>query len=87
MAEYTLVEPFDIDDGSLNSLSKQECFVLGVEWASIRARLLAGERFVDLCHESNAQRIEKMAERHGRYVEHHPCGDGWSRIFVGTKRS
>ncbi len=87
MADYRIAEPFDVDNGALNALPREECFALGVEWAMMRARLLAGEQFNDLCMAPNAERIAAMAERHGRFVEHHDYGDGWSQIFIGAPRA
>lgn len=82
MADYELVEPFDID-GSLGGLSKEQCFTLGVEWAMLRARILAGEKFTASCHSANVCRLTAIAERHGRFVEHRPHVHGWSLLFVG----
>lgn len=87
MADYRLVESFDIDDGSLDALSNKHCFALGVEWAMVRSRILAGELFTEVCRTTNVERIVALAERHGRYVEHHPSGDRWSRVFIGASRA
>jgi hypothetical protein len=84
MAMHELVEPFDIDDGTIDGLSSQLCFALGVEWGNFRARIIAGEQFTDLCLSANAPRLAALAERHGRFVEHHQQCDGWSEIFVGA---
>ena len=84
MPNYQLAESFDIDDGSLDVLSKQQCFVLGVEWATFHARVLAGEQFVGVCHSSNAPRLSMMVERNGRFVEHHVHAEGWSQLFAGA---
>ena len=86
MSEYRLVESFDIDDGSLDGLTNNECFALGVEWAMVRARVLAGETFTRLCLAPNSERLSALAERHGRFVEHHPHSEGWSQIFIGSCR-
>jgi hypothetical protein len=86
MTNYRLVDTFDIDDGSLRGLTKEQCFALGVEWALFRDRIISGELFSDLCISENAPRLSILAERHGRFVEHHIVGEGWSRIFVGANR-
>jgi hypothetical protein len=83
MSTYELVEPFDTDDGSLDGISADTCFALGVEWAGFRQRFLTGERFSDLCLTANAARFAAMAKRHGRYTEHHFVCEGWSMIYVG----
>jgi len=87
MADYQLAEPFDIDGGSLDGLSNQQCFALGVEWATFRNRILSGEQFTHPCLSANATRVSMLAERHGRFVEHHVHSEGWSLIFVGADRS
>lgn len=83
MAQYTLIESFDVDDDSLDGLSRGHCFTLGVEWMRFRTRIMAGEQFTKLCHAANERRLVALAERHGRFVESHPCSEGWASIFVG----
>lgn len=86
---WGLVDPFDIDNGELVDISVQDAFTMGVEWATWRVRILAGEPFTDLCLTPNAARIVLMLERHGWYCEErHPIGwaQGWSQIWVGEKR-
>lgn len=86
MQTHELVEPFDVDDASLDGLTPQVCFSLGVEWQMFRARLADGETFTTIVLASNAERLTKMAERHRRYVEHRPANDGWAEITVGDYR-
>lgn len=83
MANYELVEPFDIDDGSLSGLSQAMCFALGVEWEMFRQKLCLGVPFTHMVISHNATRLSAMAERQKRFVEHHPHCDGWSTIVVG----
>ena len=64
-------------------LTPDMCFSLGVEWERFRQRLLAGDRFSELVLSDNADRLVRMAERHGRFVEHHPHCDGWTTLVVG----
>jgi len=40
-----LVEPFDIDDGSLRDMTPEYVFALGVEWQLFRQRLECGKPF------------------------------------------
>jgi hypothetical protein len=87
MMTYRLVDSFDIDDGSLAALTKEQCFALGTEWEAFRARVLAGESFTSLCNSANAARLALLAERHGKFVEHHIHSPGWSIIFVGANRT
>ena len=83
MAAFDLIEPFDVDDGSLADFGPALCFALGVEWQLFRERLLAGGRFVNLAMSEGVARLSQMAERQGRFVEHHPVCDGWAMIVVG----
>jgi hypothetical protein len=79
-----LVEPFDMDDVSLNGISPQFAFILGVEWQVFRQRLKSGQPFTTLCLPQNANRLVKMAEHHRRFVEDRPnVFAGWTEIFVG----
>jgi hypothetical protein len=83
--EFSLVEPFDIDDGSLNSVSAAECFAMGVEWQIFRNRLASGKPFTDLVLANNAVRLTKLAERSQRFVETRPANQGWVSITVGDQ--
>jgi len=80
---WKLVDSFEADDGSLDSFAGNLCFALGVEWELFRQRLKAGDRFVQLVMSEGAERLVRMAERHGRFVEHHPHCDGWIVVIVG----
>jgi len=85
MNTFELVVPFDIDDGSLNGLSVQEAFALGVEWATFRERLKKGLPFRELCLANNAKRLEKLASRYGRFSEcKHTPAHGWAEVWVGS---
>jgi hypothetical protein len=66
MADYTLCEPFDIDDGELDGLGPQLVFCLGVEWQLTRQELESGEPFERTIHTENSARLLAMCERHGR---------------------
>jgi hypothetical protein len=55
--EFGLVKSFDIDDGQLDGMSPQECFVLGYELAEIDWLLKRGKRFKKMVHGANVQRI------------------------------
>lgn len=82
--EFGLVEPFDIDDGSLKGVSAEYAFALGVEWEMFRQKLLGDKPFTMLCLPQNAARFVKVAERHKRFVEDRPnVTPGWSEVFVG----
>jgi hypothetical protein len=82
--EFELVEPFEIDDGSLNGLAPHYVFSLGVEWEMFRRQLARGTPFTTLCLPENRTRFVKMAERHNRFVEDRQTGCvGWTEIWVG----
>jgi hypothetical protein len=83
MEPFELTEPFETDDGSLDGADADLCFCLGVEWAMFRQKLLSGRRFREVAISKNADRLVRMAERQGRFVEHHPYADGWTEIIVG----
>jgi len=83
MNEHDLVEPFDIDDGSLDGIAAQECFSLGVEWQIFRERLRKGLPFTVLVLANNAGRLTKLAERSQRFVESRPANGGWAEVTVG----
>jgi hypothetical protein len=79
-----LIEPFDIDDGTLKGIAPEYAFALGAEWEIFRQRINSGNPFTTFCLPENATRFVKMAERHRRFVEDRPnVTPGWSQIFVG----
>lgn len=57
-AEFGLVKSFCIDNGELDGLTPQECFVLGYELAQIDAELKAGGAIRKPVHAANRERIE-----------------------------
>ena len=71
-AEYDLMEPFDIDNGELDGLRPQECFVLGVEWQMCAALADTGKAWGKMIHLMNLPRIEAMLNRRG--LEHVAAG-------------
>lgn len=83
MEPFELVESFDTDDGSLDGADSQLCFCLGVEWAMFRQKLLSGRRFRMVAISKNADRLVRMAEKQGRFVEYHSLSEGWVEIVVG----
>ncbi|MGO8836533.1 MAG: hypothetical protein ACLP7I_13115 [Limisphaerales bacterium] len=82
--DFELVEPFNSEDTSLNGVSSEVAFALGVEWQMFRQRLKTGQPFQTLCIAINAPRLVKMAERQRRFVEDRPTPwAGWAEIWVG----
>jgi hypothetical protein len=59
--------PFDIDDGQLYGLTSQQCFVLGVEWCSIRESLRGGPLVgaPRVVHRANLERLLLLGVRLG----------------------
>ena len=84
MQSFEIIESFEIDDGSLSGLSPEKCFVLGVEWESFLRKLRSGSSFVEIVHAENAERLVRLVERHGRFVEHSVFSSGWTRIVAGS---
>jgi hypothetical protein len=83
MESHDLTEPFGIEDGSLDGLSREMSFVLGVEWEMFRRKLAMERPFRETVISHNARRLVRLAERHGRFVESHPHRRGWVEIVVG----
>jgi len=82
--EFGLIEPFDTEDGSLEGISPEYAFALGVEWEMFRQRLKTGKPFTAFCMLQNTARFVKMVERHNRFVEDRPSvSEGWSEIYIG----
>lgn len=66
MAEFGLVQSFDIDNGELDGQSSQQCFVLGYEFSRI-VRLLKQDSAISRpVHAANRDRIEKSCRESGR---------------------
>src|SRR5690606_34881181 len=62
MADFNLQKSFNIDNGELDGLSPQECFVLGYELAQIDSLTTYGAPFEKPVHAANKERIEKSLE-------------------------
>ena len=58
MSKFGLVKSFAIDNGELDSLSAQQCFVLGYELAQIDQLLTTGEGIHRPVNADNRDRIE-----------------------------
>lgn len=91
---FNLIEPFDIDDGSLTGFSEQLIFTLGVEWVKWLVNITHNKVRTDICLEQNAPRLIRLLERHGFYCEDRPfpfqdisgkaCNQ-WRQIWVGAR--
>lgn len=66
-AEFEQCEPFGIDDGELDGLSPQECFVLGYELCEIHSlAAIPDQEITKTVHAANKDRIEASLIRRGR---------------------
>lgn len=66
-ADFGMVESFGIDDGELDEMSPQECFVLGYELAVVSSSAERDYWEFDLTvHAANIDRIENTLKRHNR---------------------
>lgn len=66
MANYGLIKSFDIDNGELNELSHEQCFVLGYELAQLDHLLTLDEGIRKPINADNRQRIEAACQHAGR---------------------
>lgn len=67
--DYGLQFGFDIDDGQLDGLSSQECFVLGFELGDIVRRFQNGDEFQVPVHAANSDRIRNAARIYGADIQ------------------
>jgi hypothetical protein len=78
------VDSFEADLDSLNGITGECAFAMGVEWSMFRERLKSGKPFTIRCLLANGSRLVKLAERQKRFVEDRPnISAGWTEIFVG----
>jgi len=84
MAEFGCIRSFGIDNGELDSVSKQESFVLGYELAQVDARIDAGVDFeMPLVHIENRDRIEAQLVKAGSDALH-SGGNAWMWVWRGN---
>lgn len=62
MANFGLKKSFGIDDGELDELNRQECFVLGYELAQIDSLLESNAPIHKPVHADNRHRIEAACD-------------------------
>lgn len=86
MPEFEKFRSFSIDDGELDGLSAQQCFVLGYELAQIDALLKLPEELDRPVHAANRERIEescRLAERPCKIVWlHEDTSESWMSLYV-----
>lgn len=62
MSNFGLIKSFEIDNGELDGLRLQDCFVLGYELAQIDELLKQPNAIVKPVHALNQNRIKKSCE-------------------------
>jgi len=66
-SEFESIEPFYIDDGQLDNLNKQECFVLGYELSTICFLAETNkEKIEKTVHANNLDRITSALNKRKR---------------------
>lgn len=66
MADFRMQKSFGIDDGELDGLSPQQCFVLGYELAQLDTLLRRPAGFNKPVHAANRARIEASCQAENR---------------------
>ncbi len=66
MSDFGLIKSFDIDDGQLDGMTPQQCFVLGYELAAGDCLLKMSPQLSQKVHAANKERIEKACKDAGR---------------------
>lgn len=64
---FGLVDSFFIDDGELDGLSPQMCFVLGCEWHNVVSAIDSAEKnqFLFTVHAANQARLKAAIDSRG----------------------
>lgn len=88
MATYGLKKSFNIDNGELDQLRRNECFVLGYELGSIDELLKLPAAFAKPVHPENQERVNKSCVDSGReFSLKWMAGDAsesWLQLIVET---
>lgn len=90
MSNFGLVKSFNIDDGQLDGLSPQQCFVLGYELSEIDRLLEADAPIQKTINSANRERIAKACQDACRefklsWFENDPS-EGWMMLNVGPRK-
>ena len=85
--EFEFFEPFGIDDGELDGLNPQQCFVLGYELATITSAAdHSGDGFERRVHAANRVRLADALERRNRRFSltflHDDVSEAWMQLRV-----
>lgn len=88
MSNFGLVRSFDIDDGELDGLTPQRCFVLGYELALIDGELSSPDQFQRTIHLENKERAGRACEKAGREHKfaflHDDASENWVQLMVAA---
>ena len=89
---YGLVRSFSIDDGELEGLSSQECFVLGYELATVDHKLTTvTEGFTQTVHSENITRIQEYCSRLNRSCTvrffNNDKSESWAEITIARQQT
>ena len=84
---YLLLESFEIDDGQLDGLTHQECFVLGYELSQVSHKASSDpDEFRVLIHSENLSRVElalvKRNRTHSTTWMRNDLSEGWLELLV-----
>jgi len=80
--EFSLVQPFYVDNGELDGLSLKHAFVLGYEFCCIMEKLYRKEfPFEVQFHSDNETRVRKALDSHHANYEIH-VHDDWPVLVV-----
>jgi hypothetical protein len=77
-----MVESFDIEDGQLDGLTPQQCFVRGCEWGTFKTACDDSYAFRRTVHRERVERLCKVAARRGRTFRIEHLDDQWTEIVV-----
>ena len=66
MSSFGLLKSFDIDNGELDAMSPQQCFVLGYELAQVDGLLAMDQEINKPFNADNRSRIEAACRESGR---------------------
>lgn len=77
--EYTLEDSFHIDDGSLDTVSAAQAFILGVEWTMVRQILRVDSAPIVALpiHEENLSRLRALLDKFGYSGDFRHVSPGW----------
>lgn len=91
MDDFKLVQSFGIDNGELDGMTPQECFVLGYELCHIHDVLARGYGHEGPVHAANRERIEDACDKaEAEYIltwMPNDTSETWMLLRIGSKLS